>query len=148
MFAKNLPTFSANARQGFVSILTLLILPIMMSLITLITQLIFIIETRNEFRFKCLSRSLEILQESDSEPSIEAKSHELSSELKNINTLSEYQTESIFETETNPNLKFSLAYKMKYRWISDFTMICGAQKTLIGEEWKYAQKYSIIEGKF
>lgn len=133
--------------SGFGLVFLLLLLPALISLLTLIYQLVFLFELKNEFRFKCITESLTILSENNLN-----RVDQLLSDLKKIKTPIIYIT----EITENPNLRSdpevnepsSLVYSLKYEWLTNFEMKCGASKTFKDNQWDYEIIYSTEKAKF
>lgn len=142
-----------NNADGFAMIFLLVALPSLLPLLFVIYKLIFIIEFKSEFRFKCISESLILQKALFREHTNSLKqSRELLEKLQTIQspikyyvTLSDYPK---YETAKASDLKRNLAYKLNYKWISDFSLVCGT--TLIKREgqWHYEIIYTTNEDKY
>lgn len=134
--------------KGF-SIIFLLTLPTLMALLALIYHLVFLIEFKSEFRFKCISESLRLQKEyiNNSTATLE-KSTELLKQLQSIKTPIKYRVvlsdHPKYETASVNDLPLSLTYELNYKWIEDFYLKCGITRTKKDNEWQYEIIYSKV----
>jgi|GEM_PF-5387291 len=132
--------------KGF-SLVFLLTLPTLMALLALIYHVVYLIEFKSEFRFKCINESL-TLQKGiiTSTADTIAKTNGLLETLKSISTPIKYSVLLAdypkFDTQTNAEPTTSLVYELNYTWIEKFYLKCGVIKTIKDNEWHYEIIYS------
>lgn len=136
----------ANNTKAFTTLFLLLILPLIITLITLTYYTVFLIELKNEFRFKCITESLQIMTKNLNDDNTK-KSVALLDILKKINSpikhsvkLSDYSKSEILTQNSSISglayeLKSSLTYELAYEWIQKFKLICGTQIIRKGTQW-------------
>ena len=143
---------ASRNNKGF-SVVFLLVLPTLIALLALIYHLVYLVEFKNEFRFKCISESFK-LQKALSEKTVDGleKATEILEKLKNISTpikysvrLSDYPRS---EPQSNEKLPSSLVYELNYTWIENFYLKCGVMKAIRNNEWNYEIIYSTDAAKY
>lgn len=145
-------TFKHKNSRGFTTIFLLLILPTFLALLTIIYNLIIIIEFKSEFRFKCINESLSLQKQLlESNTNSLKKSLNLLKKLKNIHspikysvTLSDYPK---YELINSDNPSQNLVYELNYTWISNFYLICGVKLTKKQDQWHQEIIYSTNKGR-
>ncbi|MEK6627063.1 MAG: hypothetical protein AABY53_00415 [Bdellovibrionota bacterium] len=132
--------------KGF-SLVFLMTLPTLMALLALIYHLVYLVEFKSEFRFKCISESLALQKEfiNNSIEGLEG-STQLLKQLQSIATpikyrvvLSDYPK---YESEGNEEQPHTLVYELNYKWIVDFYLKCGVTRIKKDNEWQYEIIYS------
>lgn len=146
-------TFKHKNSRGFTTVFLLLMLPTFLTLLTIIYNLIIIIEFKSEFRFKCISESLSLQKQllTDNANSLQ-KSLNLLKKLKNIHspvkysvTLSDYPKYELINSNNTPQ---NLVYELNYSWISNFYLICGVKLTKKEDQWHQEIIYSTNKDKY
>lgn len=146
-------TFKHKNSRGFTTVFLLLILPTFLTLLTIIYNMIIIIEFKSEFRFKCINESLTLQRQLliDNANSLK-KSLNLLQKLKKINsvvkysvTLSDYPK---YESINTANLQHNLVYQLNYSWISNFYLTCGVTLLKKEDQWHHEIIYSTKKDKY
>lgn len=128
---KNNTSDNINSK-GFAAVFLLLMLPSLISLLSVTYQLVFLIEFKSEFRFKCINESIklqnDLLNEKkdgrDRSLELLEKLKDIKSPIKFIISLSDYPE---YESANSSRNIQTLAYSLNYEWIESLRLTCGAR---------------------
>lgn len=153
---KNSPLPLKNS-DGFVVVILLMLAPVLFAIIAVVGRIVILAEFRSEFRFKCMTESLQIQKHLEHTP---ANGEHLATELlfrlqkivtpiKYYVTLTDYPNyESENQQDKPKTLAFRLKYSLRMGEPAEFEMTCGIRLIKAGDEWQYESIYSMKEDKF
>jgi hypothetical protein len=129
-------------QKGFIS---LALLPLLMGLLYLVSSVVIIAEFKKEFRFICITESLNLQNElanniqSFNELS-EQGSKLILTKLENIKSgvkylRLEYKHPKI-ESENQELEAFELSYHLHYKFLTEFELKCGVKRIKENNQWK------------
>lgn len=139
--------------KGFTNIFLLLVLPSLLTLLTLVYYIVFLIELKNEFRFVCITESLRILKTASEQPTssvaVLKEIFLLLQKLKLIRSPLNFSVRLLdypkSEAQTLNNRNLAVVYQLKTKSQHlKYELNCGAQLFKKELTWHYQIIYEIL----
>ena len=137
--------------SGFTIVFLLITLPTLLALLTLIYHLVYLFEFKNEFRYLCISESLNLQNEEWVDiTTAHKKSTELLQKLKKINSPVRFNVRLANDPKYEPQNTaedvlppvYVLQSELRYIWVKSFYLKCGVIKIKKDNQWQYDIIYS------